>query len=419
MPSDTALDSIARGLAQGMSRREALRKGGAAFVAAMALSPSDAWARVTGRCPHHRHRCGSKCCPSGEVCLHPKRRKHAKHAPKPRCGCPANTKRCRGKCVRVRTDVHNCGRCGHKCGPGHICAKGKCVCPPSHNVCSGACVNLASNSKHCGQCGRTCPAGTTCLGGSCVNLCPAGTTECSGSCVNLHSDPGNCGACGAACAAGAVCVNGVCGGGCPAGTTKCNGTCVQTAKDPNNCGGCGRVCPGSQVCVSGACSSTCPSGQTACNRFCIDTQTSPANCGACGHACPAGQVCASGACVAGCPGGTVNCQGACCPGTACCGGSGCQTAHSNGVGENYYDCGALGQPGSPATYSQTMATEAAAAAGSGHPTFTQCQSTGDHVAVLSISSGFAVWSYSGATAGHVHVSSSAPTCPTTADSSWN
>jgi len=135
MPSDTALDTIARGLAQGMSRREALRKGGAAFVAAMALSPSDAWARVTGRCPHHRHRCGTKCCPSGEVCLHPKRRKHAKHPPKPRCGCPANTKRCRGKCVRVRTDVHNCGRCGHKCGPGHICAKGKCVCPPSHTVC--------------------------------------------------------------------------------------------------------------------------------------------------------------------------------------------------------------------------------------------------------------------------------------------
>jgi hypothetical protein len=119
---DQALDAIARGLASGMSRREALRKGWIALAAAVAMSPGDAWAKVTGRCPHHRVKCNGKCCPAGEVCLHPKKRKGAKR--KPKCGCPANTKRCRGKCVHYKTDANNCGSCGKACAAGTACVFG-------------------------------------------------------------------------------------------------------------------------------------------------------------------------------------------------------------------------------------------------------------------------------------------------------
>jgi hypothetical protein len=43
-----------------------------------------------------------------------------------------------------------------------------------------------------------------------------------------------------------------------------------------------------------------------------------------------------------------------CTGTGCCGSS-CQTAHSNGVGQTFYDCQALG------TYNQTQAMAACVA----------------------------------------------------------
>jgi len=55
--------------------------------------------------------------------------------------------------------------------------------------------------------------------------------------------------------------------------------------------------------------------------------------------------------------------GASCPISACCPGGGCPTAHSNGLGQTYYDCSPQG------TYDQAHALEACAAA-TGDPT--QC-----------------------------------------------
>ena len=46
-----------------------------------------------------------------------------------------------------------------------------------------------------------------------------------------------------------------------------------------------------------------------------------------------------------------------CEGTLCCG-NGCQVKHSNGLGQNYFNCSTVGTPGNQNTYSLLMATDA-------------------------------------------------------------
>ena len=145
------LDAIARGLASGMSRREALRAGGTALVGAAMMAPADAWATITGSCPSGRVKCNTKCCPHGEVCLGTGTRRH--------CGCPHHQTRCGTRCVNTQTAFGNCGRCGHRCATGQTCSAGHCHCPTGEVVCSGACVNLAHNHQHCGSCAHACAAG--------------------------------------------------------------------------------------------------------------------------------------------------------------------------------------------------------------------------------------------------------------------
>ena len=145
---DTPLDAVARGLASGMSRRDALRAGGAAFVGAVAMTPSDAWAAVTGRCPSHRVKCHGTCCPKGEVCLPPKHK-----GGKRRCGCPAHKTRCGNTCVNLASDPHHCGHCHEKCTSGHSCLHGKCTrsggCASGEVMCAGRCVTLAQQPANC------------------------------------------------------------------------------------------------------------------------------------------------------------------------------------------------------------------------------------------------------------------------------
>lgn len=61
---------------------------------------------------------------------------------------------CKKRCVNVRKDRANCGKCGHKCKLSEICCKGKCVNPFSHN-------------KHCGGCGNSCGGRSRCSYGLC------------------------------------------------------------------------------------------------------------------------------------------------------------------------------------------------------------------------------------------------------------
>ncbi|KAJ9169161.1 hypothetical protein P3X46_020622 [Hevea brasiliensis] len=70
----------------------------------------------------------------------------AKGSPGPDC--------CKKKCVNVRTDKLNCGKCGKKCKYPEIC-------------CKGVCVNPMSNKKHCGGCNNKCKKGSACVYGMC------------------------------------------------------------------------------------------------------------------------------------------------------------------------------------------------------------------------------------------------------------
>ena len=83
---------------------------------------------------------------------------------------------------------------------------------------------------------------------------------------------------------------------CPMGTVTCNGICVDLLNDPANCGACGNAC--SFICIGGVCSflQACLSPQVFCGDVCVDLQTNPAHCGACGNACQIIESCSAGVC---------------------------------------------------------------------------------------------------------------------------
>jgi Stigma-specific protein, Stig1 len=421
MPAPDALDTIARGLAGGMSRRQALLKGGAAFLGAIALTPGEALAKTRHgkkKCPHHRVSCNGHCCPAGQVCV----TKH-KHGRKIKsCGCAHHQTKCHGHCVNTKTDPHNCGHCGHHCTHGHICHHGRCVCPSGAHLCSGACVTLASDPHNCGACGHRCPSGQVCARGTCAHGCPTGTVDCAGGCVSTASDANNCGACGHVCPAGSVCASGTCTTTCPSGTVACAGACVSLSTDNVNCGACGTICASASqlVCQSGHCK-TCSAPTAYCNGECSNFQTDTQNCGACGTPCQPGQFCHNGACSDCPPSKPIGCGGTCYAGTGCCG-QGPQTVHINGVGGNYYDCNAQGTPGQAATYTRTMAQEAAESWSNQSQSVASCSASGQtyHAVAVSDSSGtYGLWAYEGPFAGHVRVNAGGPVCPRASDPSWN
>jgi hypothetical protein len=112
-----------------------------------------------------------------------------------------------------------------------------------------------------------------------------------------------------------------------------------------------------------------------------------------------------------------NTNGCECATPGCCPGEICQKMHSNGVGQSYYDCTAVG------TYSQGQA-QAACLSFTGNAAqcaVASCTGPGQNVVVCS--SGAATcqcWNYTGTIAGHVHPSATATcACPALGDPSWN
>jgi hypothetical protein len=98
---------------------------------------------------------------------------------------------------------------------------------------------------------------------------------------------------------------------CPAGTTNCGGVCVDLPNDPANCGACGNACVGGHACVGGEC--ICVPESIDCGGVCVGVLSDPANCGACGNVCAVGQVCNAGQCqyLQLCPSQQVACGGVC------------------------------------------------------------------------------------------------------------
>jgi hypothetical protein len=216
---------------------------------------------------------------------------------------------CGGRCVDLRSDVRNCGRCGAICASNEVCTDGVCgiACPSGQSACGSVCVDLQSDPAHCGACGTRCPSGRPCEGGFCSPVCESGFTACRGMCVDTRVDTNHCGACGRACVAGLICVAGACV--CPAGLTDCGGTCADLSRNNFHCGACGNACTGGLVCSGSRCVTACSPIETRCAGVCTNTSSDAANCGACGMACATGQLCTRGVCA--CPAGQSLCGGAC------------------------------------------------------------------------------------------------------------
>jgi hypothetical protein len=102
-----------------------------------------------------------------------------------------------------------------------------------------------------------------------------------------------------------------------------------------------------------------------------------------------------------------------------------QTQHNNGLGQSYVDpAHPLGTPGQAATYTSTMANDAANAwPVSGTISTATCGSgpTASQNVMKQTATSCAVWAYTKSMAGHVHLNTANNncSCPTTSDPAWN
>jgi hypothetical protein len=182
-------------------------------------------------------------------------------------------------------DVDHCGGCANACpAVAHGtrgCSAGTCdvaSCDANfgdcdHSVGNGCEIDERTNVDNCGACGHACPTVTNgvrgCAASTCViATCNAGFGNCDGNTangceVNEQTDLANCGACGNVCPAvpngTRGCAAGVCGvvscntnyGNCD--LNPANGCESNFLTDANNCGRCGNACGSGHSCVSGTC----------------------------------------------------------------------------------------------------------------------------------------------------------------------
>jgi hypothetical protein len=322
-------DALAKEVAQGLSRREVLRRLGVclggALLAALGLegrawgTPSTgggdnncgAHCQVATNYPtnpahkaaftdcvtacDHCHNAGKTacfapggavaCCSSGQTCCTGLNRAAC---------CSAGQTCCSGACHTVSTDPNNCGACGVVCASGGNIASSSCVggscaytCATGYATCDTTiCGTRLGTTAHCGGCGDACATGATitaasCQSGSCTYTCASGSATCdpSSPCgTNLNTNPNHCGTCGEACASGgnivaASCIGGSCSYTCVTGYDTCDpgtpcGTYPDT--DPNNCGACGTACASggniyASSCTLGICDYECYSPYATCD----------------------------------------------------------------------------------------------------------------------------------------------------------
>src|SRR3954468_1655841 len=168
------LDEFSKLLAASVSRRESLRRIGAALAGAVfgTLAAGTVSAARPDRCVAFCRGCPTK---------------------KKRNQCQDACRACNGNTSRL------CGSCG-----AYVCCASGAVC------CNGACTNLSSDPHNCGACGHVCAATTPgCNQGVCY-ACAQGTAFCGGTCIPIMFDNLNCGACGVQCGSTQTCAAGVC-----------------------------------------------------------------------------------------------------------------------------------------------------------------------------------------------------------------
>jgi hypothetical protein len=243
-------DLLAKALAEGVSRREALRRitGGlaGALLASMGLGKS--WGSGVSCSDRRLSLCTSAVSTS---------------AARARAIC--RTQRCINAVNEGEARALAGCRKEFGCPAGQTCVNSTCstACPQGEMFCNGACISVVGNLDHCGECGFVCRS-------------DAQTTRacCGYKCFDTSNDRYNCGGCGYQsssyiCRTDQICSNGQCQ--CATGKADCNGTCVDTSSDPNNCGNCagagGAVCTHEgTVCSAGTCA--CDQGWVSCGPGC-------------------------------------------------------------------------------------------------------------------------------------------------------
>jgi hypothetical protein len=187
-------------------------------------------------------------------------------------------------------------------------------CPPPQSLCGGNCCpgGAVCSDPVNGVC--ACPDGSIQCGITCVQICPEGQdidlNSCS--CISELAPGANCLADRLACFSDQECCSGFCTNGeCRScGGLMCNGSCIDPNLDNQTCGSCGNDCGQRAVCVNGVCdcapdgspcefTDQCCSRQCGFNGFCGCVQLGE-TCGAmsdcCGNATD-GQLCVNGICV--------------------------------------------------------------------------------------------------------------------------
>ncbi len=244
--------------------------------------------------------------------------------------------------TNVDSDVSNCGHCRTGCAnpPGGTaaCVHGVCgikSCSTSYfadcntNAGDGCEVDLRTNLTNCGTCGHDCTkdlgasknvAAAACENSICViKTCSTGFLDCNGKTsdgceVNSTSDINNCSRCGNICALPHVsqnaCVGSKCTyqGQCQNGWGDCDGNIsngcetnvsigvfVPFTNQVNRCGSCNAQLCGypymDNTCSNGTChpGTNCLNGLANCDgqmsNGCETLLSSPVDCGSCGHAC--------------------------------------------------------------------------------------------------------------------------------------
>ncbi len=254
---------------------------------------------------------------------------------------------CNNKCISGKT-LTDCGSCGAVCGSDQAapsCATGTCVlnCTTGFDDCDGnkanGCeANLNTNTSHCGQCARACSTtqalALACTDGKCTSTCNPGYANCTQ----------------------------------PTAPVADNGCEISTTTSVSNCGGCNNVCTTAanntaRSCVEpGTCQYTCATNRQDCNAA-----TAP------------------------------NLDGCECEGGGCCG-TGCQTKHDNGTGQNWYDCVALD------TFDITQAKAACNALGLASCYETQCSTDGASGVICAKSTDqCACWQYAASNANKAQI----------------
>ncbi len=293
-------DGITRRLAQGVSRREALRKiAGGAIGGSLALGGlrrAGAQANKVGVC----HQTGSASNPFEYIEVSENAvPAHAAHgdtinpdfsSDELNCGgcgivCASNEGCCGGVCIDIQSDVTNCGGCGISCDDGIACTTDTC----SGGVCANTPVDAACDD------GDACTTDTCVVGTGCVSTplnCDDGiactTDTCSGGvCANTPVD--------AACDDGDACTTDTCvvGTGCVNTLKDCSG--VANECNDGICiadGSCQAVPTPGEPCVINGEDGTCSSTGT-CVPNCVPTNgicTTSADC------CAVSEVCEGGVC---------------------------------------------------------------------------------------------------------------------------